>query len=43
MLFNMATKTTVDTDVVVLPVMVAETLPAADEIWLAFGSHIPGM
>ena len=28
----------VDTDVVVLAVMVAETLPAADEIWLAFGN-----
>ena len=33
MLFNMTT-----TDVVVLTVMVAETLSAADEIWLAFGT-----
>ena len=29
---------TVDTDVVVLAVMVAETLPAEDEVWLAFGT-----
>ena len=29
---------TVDTDVVVLAVMVAQTLPAEDEVWLAFGT-----
>ena len=29
---------TVDTDVVVLAVMVDETLPAEDEVWLAFGT-----
>ena len=29
---------TVDTDVVVLAVMVAETLPAKHELWVAFGS-----
>ena len=29
---------TVDTDVVVLAVMVAETLPADNEVWIAFGS-----
>ena len=29
---------TVDTDVVVLALMVAETLPADNEVWIAFGS-----
>jgi hypothetical protein len=29
---------TVDTDVVVLAVMVAATLPAGMEVWLAFGA-----
>ena len=29
---------TVDTDVVVLAVMVAETLPADNEVWITFGS-----
>ena len=29
---------TVDTDVVVLPVMVAETLTAKHEVWVAFGA-----
>ena len=29
---------TVDTDVVVLPVMVAETLPAKHEVWVIFGA-----
>ena len=29
---------TVDTDVVVLPVMVAETLPTKLEVWVAFGA-----
>ena len=29
---------TVDTDVVVLAVMVSQTLPADTEVWLAFGT-----